>query len=304
MNILKEITAFIGWLSGSLAGIAAILYACGYLITRAHLHLLGVGAFLAYSREQYMQEGAKFFVDMANLAGRVSLPLLIVAILLTAVYAILRLTRLRTLLDRGKEWLIRMKETRPWLWHGILFAILLALLIYLAENELNGFGAPLAVSDLLFTTNTDPTAAETGEMAHIRSWLITGDWASLDDLFFTLSLSVMKAGVIFLLAWRVTAIWRLRLFLVSPFAVTFMLYLLLLPMVYGILKRPARFARITVDSDNRMLAGKGSELYLLDRNEHEFVLWDSTGRRVVWLPRGEVKSAEIGRSRFIFGKDN
>lgn len=42
MNILKAVAKFIGWLSGSLAGIGAILTVFGYLITIANLRLLGL----------------------------------------------------------------------------------------------------------------------------------------------------------------------------------------------------------------------------------------------------------------------
>lgn len=37
-----RVRAFVVGLGGALAGITAILYACGYLVTRAHLSLLGL----------------------------------------------------------------------------------------------------------------------------------------------------------------------------------------------------------------------------------------------------------------------
>ncbi|HEY6874045.1 MAG TPA: hypothetical protein VI298_15075 [Geobacteraceae bacterium] len=298
MNILKEITTFIGWLSGSLAGIAAIFYACGYLITKAQLHLLGIGSFISYSRDQYIQEGAKFVVEMADLAGRISLPLLIVAIIIAALFFLARKTGLGRLTGRGKSWLAAVNERNPWLWRTAIFALLLVLLIYLAGRELSAFGAPLAISDLLFA----PSAAEGSETAQIREWLTSGDRANLGNLYFNLTLTVLKGGVVFFLAWRVASPWRLRFFLTAPFAITFMLSLLLLPMVYGVLKRPARFARIAVDSDNRMLQRVSGELFLLDKSGEEFVLWDSGARKVIWLPRSEVKSAVISQARFLFDK--
>src|SRR5512136_24341 len=62
MNLIKEAAKLIGWLTGALAGIVAILYACGYLIIQTQLHLLGIDALLPSGREYYLQEGANFFI--------------------------------------------------------------------------------------------------------------------------------------------------------------------------------------------------------------------------------------------------
>lgn len=296
MNVFKEITAILGWLSGSLAGIAAVLYGCGYLIKRAHLNLLGISALFSYTEEQYMQEGARFVAEMADLLARIALPLLMLAIMLLAVGFLLWHSRLQERLARVKELLIRFYECRRLACLCALYGLLLILLLLLVDREIALFGPPLAVSDLLFPTAT-PSAGEAGR---IREWLLTGDRSSLENLYFNLTLSVLKAGLLLLLAWRVAETWRLRMLLTAPFALAFLLSALLLPMSYGVLKRPARFPRIKVVSESSMLASAQGELYLLDKTGDEFVLWESSGRRVLWLPRDQVKSAEIGQALFLF----
>lgn len=297
MNVFKEITALLGWLSGSLAGIAAVFYACGYLIKRAHLNLLGIGALFSFSEEQYMQEGARFVADMADLLARIALPLLMVAIAVAAVVFLLWRTGLRRHMDATRERLSELVKQKPWAWRAAAYGAILVLLTLLIDRELALFGAPLAVSDLLFT----PSGGPGGDAGRIREWLVAGDRASLDNLYFNLTLATIKGGVLLLLAWRVVEPWRLRILLAAPFALTFLLSVLMIPMAYGVLKRPARFPLIAADSESRMLAGVRGDVYLLDKTGDEFVLWDAAGRRVVWLPRDQVKGAEIGRSRFLFG---
>jgi len=296
MNIFKEITTFIGWLSGLLAGIAAIFYACGYLITRAYLHLLGVGSLISFSREEYIQEGAKFMVEMADLAGRVSLPLLGTAVIFAAVWFLLRkIGSGRFMAKRGK-WFLSQNDGFHWLWRASLFALLLFVLIYLAEKEVGYFAMPLAISDLLFAAK--PVA--NGDAAQVAKWLVSGDRTSLDNLFFNLFLGVVKAGALLYFAWRTAGGWRLRSLLVAPFAVIFLLTLLLLPMTYGVLKKPVRFAGITINQGDLQSAKNNSRLYLVDRTADDFVLWDAAARKVIWLPRAEVKSAMIGPEEFVY----
>ena len=294
MNVFKEITALLGWLSGSLAGIAAIFYACGYLIKRAHLNLLGISALFSFSEEQYMQEGARFVAEMADLVARIALPLIMVAIVLAAAVFLLLRTGLRRHWDTVKA---RYAEGTPWAWRSAGYGALMVLLILLVDRELAAFSAPLAVSDLLFA----PSAPGSGDAGRIREWLVTGDRASLDNLYFNLTLGVIKGGALLLLAWEIAEPRRLRMLLTAPFALAFLLSVLMLPMAYGVLKRPARFPSIIADSESKMLAGVRGTLFLLDKTGDEFVLWDSVARRVIWLPRDEVKSAEIGRARFLFG---
>ena len=77
MELSKGIALFVGWLSGALAGIGAILYACGYLLSTAQLHLLGLSGLVNYGQERYVEEGGRFLVDVLGLLGEILLNLLI-----------------------------------------------------------------------------------------------------------------------------------------------------------------------------------------------------------------------------------
>lgn len=295
MNVFKEITTALGWLSGSLAGIAALFFSCGYLITRAHMNLLGVSAIFSFTQEQYMLEGARFVADMVDRLARNALPLLELTIMLLAAGFLLGQTRLRGLLEPARLRASDFLKCRQTGCRAACYGLLL-LLLFLIKQHLAMFGPPLAVSDLLFL----PAAPSGTKGSEIAGYLLSGDRDSLESWYFDLTLCVFKAALLLLLAWRLTQPWRLRLLLTAPFALAFSLSVLLLPMSYGVLKRPVRFPSIVVNSENSMLASVRGELFLLDKTEDQFILWEAGTRRVLWLPRDQVLSAQIGKPRLLF----
>ena len=310
MNLFKEMAKFVGWLSGSLAGLGAILYAFGYLITRAHLHLLGIS--LDYRNEHYMQEGAKFFLVFADLIGRIFLPLLI-SLGVIAVFAGLPImivffvcrfssarARVEELSARAAAKWANILAKWPWSWRVLIFSGLLLLLFFAIEMDLNLFSAPLSISDLLYQHQDNLQEPGAGEKALLRSWILAGNLKSLDNYFFGLVLAELKVVVLLLIALRVAWPWRFRSLMLAPFAVVFMMYLILLPMNYGVLMRPAKFARISLITTGEGLVNKNSDLFLLDRNDKEFVLWDSTEKRALWIPTGGIKAAELKQMEFLF----
>lgn len=295
MNIFKEITTVLGWLSGSLAGIAALFFSCGYLITRAHMNLLGVSAIFSFTQEQYMLEGAKFVADMVDRLARIALPLLQLTIMLLAVGFLIGQTRVRGLLEPVRLRAAAFVKCRQTGCRAACYAILI-MLLFLIKQELDLFGPPLAVSDLLFL----PAASSGAGGSEIAQWLLRGDRDNLEVWYLDLTLCSVKAALLLLLAWRLTKPWRLRLLLSAPFALAFSLSVLLLPMSYGVLKRPVRFPSIIVNSQNRLLTSVQGEMFLIDKTEDQFILWEAKTRRVLWLPRDQVLSAQIGKPCFLF----
>ena len=89
MSLLKGIAAFTGWLTGALAGVGAILYALGYLVTRAHLNFLGVSGLFDQSNFFFVQEGAMFLLDISVIAARTLLPIVVVLGVIAAVLSII-----------------------------------------------------------------------------------------------------------------------------------------------------------------------------------------------------------------------
>jgi len=103
------------------------------------------------------------------------------------------------------------------------------------------------------------------------------------------------------LAWQLVAVWRLRIVLVAPFAVVLLLYTVFLPMLYGILMQPLRFPVVTIDPENAGALSTDAPIYLLDKSDREFIVWDQKRKMTVWIPSSVIKSVQIHRVGQLFG---
>ena len=296
MELSKGIALFVGWLSGALAGIGAILYACGYLLSTAQLHLLGLSGLVNYGQERYVEEGGRFLVDVLGLLGEILLNLLIsvgfVALLVLLVLAPLGYFMRRRLGAARARWHARLAQLRQsGRARALVFAALLALLLAGSEDP-QSLNAPLQISNLLFVQ-------EQAAAGSLSALLLSGDSVRLKAIFANSLLMLLKA-VILLLAWRVAAPWRWRLLLSAPFVLIALLYTVLLPMLYGVLQRQIRLPVISLDTTIAWPGSGAEKLFLLNRTERDFVLWDAHARRVLWLPVGAVRSAQIRQVETLF----
>lgn len=297
MELSKGIALFVGWLSGALAGIGAILYACGYLLSTAQLHLLGLSGLVNYGQERYVEEGGRFLVDVLGLLGEILLNLLIsvgfVALLVLLVLAPLGYFMRRRLGAARARWHARLAQLRQsGRARALLFAALLALLLAGSEDP-QSLNAPLQISNLLFVQ-------EQAAAGSLSALLLSGDSVRLKAIFANSLLMLLKAVVLLLLAWRVAAPWRWRLLLSAPFVLIALLYTVLLPMLYGVLQRQIRLPVISLDTTTAWPGSGAEKLFLLNRTERDFVLWDAHARRVLWLPVGAVRSAQIRQVETLF----
>lgn len=299
MNLTKGIALFIGWLSGSLAGIGAILYACGYLLTSAQLHMLGLSGLVNYGHERYVEEGGRFLIAVMGLLGEILLNLLItggflalLVLLVIGPLALFKRKRLGAVQAHWQNRLARLNQKWPGAWRGPAFAVLLVLLLATSEDP-QTFNAPLAISSLLFA---QPAPAQAG----LSGLLLAGDDARLKAFFANSLLMELKAGTLLLLAWQVAAPWRLRLLLCAPFFLIFLLYTLLLPMLYGVLQRQIRLPVVSLSAAGAWPGSGAEKLFLLNKTEREFVLWDAQAKRVLWLPAAAVQAAEIRQVEPLF----
>jgi hypothetical protein len=310
MNPFKGVTFFVGWLTSSLAGIGAILYACGYLIARAQLNLLGLFGSFEYSHEYYLREGGKFFVVLAmELVGPAALiwlvyggyllllslllllPLLIFIYVKRAAFGAMRVSL--------RDQLIQFVERRAWFWRSLAFASLFLLFTVHFIGNLNQFNGVLSISNLLYMgledlQSVDPSARK------LAQWLLKGDESELRKHFSSLLFGGFQAGLLLAAVWYVVAAWPARFWLASLFIVNFMMYLIFLPMAYGVLVRPTKYPLIAVSSDAPLLPNAAQDLFLLDTNDHEFILWEPASKRVLWIPKSHIKSAEIKQAQFLF----
>jgi hypothetical protein len=299
-GLTKAVAVFIGWLSGSLGGIAAILYACGYLLTIAQLNMLGLSGLVAYGHEHYLEEGGRFLIAVTGQIGEIVLNLLLLAgvvclplLLLLGGCYVFRRASLAALGSRTKNALTGLDRRFSGVWRAALYGLLLVALLAGAEDP-QAFNDPLESSGLLFAVSE---SARKSELVQI---MINGDTAKLKAIFADSLLMVLKAFVLLFLAWEVSARWRLRLLYVSPFVIIFLLYTLLLPMLYGVLQRQIRLPVVKITLAEALLPGKPEKLFLLNKTEREFVLWEAATRRVLWVPAESVKLADIRQMEPLF----
>lgn len=307
MNLLRGIATALGWLSGSIAGIGAVVYACGYLITRAQLHLFGVSGFFPLSADHFVQEGAKFLVVIGQKAIETFLGVVALALVALAVFVILWLPLVRwrpavrlhlgEIRARGVAAVARIHERLPWSPAFSMYLVLLVLLVWLLETYRLRFAAPLEVSNILHLT----AAPSGGDSAtdRIAEWLVAGDWQRLERYFTDLLDAETRVILLLIAAWHVTAGLARRLALLTPFVVALALYTLYLPMDYGVLMRPTSYN--TVELQFRDRSGQLPSLFfLLSSTDQEFVVWDANVRTVLWVPKSQVTQVEVHRVQRLF----
>jgi hypothetical protein len=297
-GLTKSVAVFVGWLSGSLGGIGAILYACGYLATMAQLNMLGLSGLVSYGHEHYLEEGGRFILSIVGQTGEILFNLLlavgIIALplgLAAGLWYLLRRQSMRAVREKLRGSLAKLRGR--WPWRAGVFVVLLVLLFAGAEDP-QAFNDPLEVSNLLFAGNP--------ERPGLPRLLADGDSVSLKAIFSNSLLLTLQAGVLMFLAWQVVAPWRWRLLAVSPFFIIFMLYVLLLPMLYGVLQRQIRLPLVTLVPSGEWPVTTSDRLFLLNRTDRDFVLWDAGQRKVLLLPLDAVKAAEIREVQPIFAR--
>lgn len=221
------------------------------------------------------------------------------------------------LLILSKQWTKKATHSN-WAWRGPVFALLVFLLIWHLVPPLEGWVYPtLGISDLAYDqadtdscdrndkiSNQDQAKTEISnqneaktenqtEAETIRNWLLNGCTDRLESRFENALLLTLVAGLLLVFAWRTVATWRFRFWLTLPFMLMFIIYLTLLPMVYGVLMKPTEFSRIEVRLTTDKPSAASENLFLLGMTAQEFILWDAKNKRTLVVLRGAVLRAEI-----------
>lgn len=317
INIAAGIKGFILWIGGSLAGITALLYACGYLVTRAHLHMLGLYGFVEFNSDHFLQEGAKFFLAVAyDLAGTAVFVFTLIGLALVPVVAVSFIGKrwALPLLERFSAWReLRRSTQAPRIARGLFYGALFAVLIWLTGNSLHPFYAPLCISDLLYQPAGSIDCSANGELAglssSLKTALLSGDAEQLGNAFGERLSQTLYLVLLACIAWQTVAPWRRRGWLITPFLVSMGLFLLLLPMDYGVLKRPTVYPVLGIelkqDGDTAPAASATDThhetWFLLDKTDSEFIVWNASTRKVVWMPVDALSRAQIVRMQDLFG---
>jgi len=298
LGFLKPITAFIAWLSGSLAALAAVFYAFGYLITLANLQMLGLDSLvLGFDPDFYIQRGARFVLYVLRLTLEFTLsPITAIVLVVTLGLALGRISAragiagipkwIKTFYGRVAGWITRNAA----IVYTVLLLILLQHLFQVYENTTS----PFRISELLFRPPDAAVAGPGNETGLVVQALIRRDIQALRLKFLFTLILLAETGFFLYLAWRVTHALKPRILLVAPFALIFAMSVIALPMVYGIIVLPNAYptVRLARTGANEVTP----ERYFLMNASNDFlVLWDSRATRLLWVPQGDVKRLEIGR---------
>ena len=304
MNLIKEAAKLIGWLTGALAGIVAILYACGYLIIQTQLHLLGIDALLPSGREYYLQEGANFFIVTGQKLGLLLLGLVaLVLVFFIPISIVAKSQKGARYLGRLKVKFLGIHERHKWLWQAGALLLMVVLLFFPLVNDLDLFRAPLELSGLLHTAQGDAVAGSHSSDANtIGKWVTTGDAKRLDNFYYNLLMHCLFAALLLMAAQGVTSAWPLKSLIAFPFLLVFVIYLLLLPLDYVVLEKRVEFPTVTFISAYDKVSNESGTLLLLNKTDQEFILWDQAQKRALWLPRDKVVKVEIGQTQPVFTK--
>ena len=305
VGIVAGLKGFMVWLGGSLAGLTAILYVCGYLITTAHIYTLGLYGLVDFSKDYFLLEGAKFVLAIViSIAQTIIGPTSILAAMVLAPIALaIILTKgpLARTWKRLAAW-YEPHENPAWTAAAgfVLYCALLITGATIAFESLRAISFHLQIADLLYST-VDPGKCRS-ELIQVRDAFLCGRFAALRSAFSTQLWSALKLVALSCIAWYVVGRWRWRAWLISPLAFVTVLLILMLPMEFGALLRPTRYPVVRVQLDDHAPGSPVRDQFLIDRNERGFTVWDPSTHRVTWIPAGNIARIETIAVRELFDK--
>src|SRR5262245_50097591 len=159
-ELLGGLASLVAWLAGSLGVIGGALYASGYLISVAQLHLLGVSHLVTYSQDHFVQQGGAFVLYLGEESIKIAATFgLVLGLPVLAVVAVRHWGG--PLLAGWSNHIDRMLHGRAIPWCGIAYAALLTTLVLFSisilgtfSNSSEGtFGEWLTFSNVLFPTS-------------------------------------------------------------------------------------------------------------------------------------------------------
>lgn len=304
MNFLQTVAKFLGWLTGVLAGITAILYACGYLITQTQFHLLGIHVLLPSNRDYYLHEGANFFIVTGQKAGLLALGLVFLALAVCIPWSILKKSgkgvQFNTAFQR------RFGSIPPenrWRWNALALLIMILLLFFPLLRNLDIFRAPLELAGLLANLHDAAYPATLGEEARqVFASLNGADTRHLNDLYYLLLMHCLLAGFLLWAVRKLTTAWPLKFVLTFPFVMIFAIYVFLLPQDFVVFQKRFTFPAVAVLATVDEASDLSEELLLLNKTDREFILFNPTTQKTLWVPIAKVAKIEIGPARPVFGR--
>ncbi len=290
---VRTLGSAVAWLSGSLAGIGAIFYAFGYLITLANLDLLGVDLLVfRYDPTTYIHRGSDFLLLSVIIVTKAWGPAFVVAVL---GFLGSQMPRVRDARLWATQPFCRIGE-HPDLWKAVAYLAILALFARELLWAHSAFQEDMAASGVLY-----PAAGGGSTESRVREWILAGKQGQLYDHYAAFLAQQAVIGALLLAAWGLTRAWRWRVLLTAPFAIGSALALAWLPLEYGKLVLSNKFSQVLVRFEQPTVATSQppATMYLLNRTDTDFVLWAADQRKIVWVPARTVTSAELSASRSL-----
>lgn len=322
--ILKKVTQFIGWLTGSVAGITAILYACGYLIILYHIQVLGLYNIIPYDNMAYIHQGAKFFISSVTILADDLLIIILITVVVTIIYGVLILTQ------RGSGWIVKTKTQINCAMNFLLchhsprkngmFMIVFSVLLFALLMFKIAFVAHMDISGMLIETCQVRKCIKTGPKTdsfideclklrspekniqirglvetrnHVVNCILNNDVDALTDKYRHLLELCLLSGFIAIVVNKVITANKFNRAFVMPFMIIFLFYALLLPVNFGILMRQIDYPSIA-----KLVSTKGDIsgiFHLLGKSDQELMFWDASSCAVLRLPQKEVQEMYISK---------
>jgi hypothetical protein len=280
--MLKHLGGLVGWVSGSVAGLSAMLYAIGFLATKASDDVLGIGFdFTSQDHFEYVARGSSVIARTAILGGIAAVCLLGVVWLGRWVGQAMWLSE-RAVIGRVLEWVDG--------WVPVLCAIALL------AGFLLSFGAfvkpAMDAGGLLFLTGADAGLCN----GHpILRAVITQDIRSSGAAF---NMYALVAGLILCLGFLIHK--RLlepsnRFWLVIG-AIGVGLTILMTPVAYGILAHEKLAPEVELSPAPDPDPGR---MRLLSRAGDGVLVWLEERHQVRWISKKKIEIMTVGREEPI-----
>jgi len=303
LGIVSGLKGFMVWLGGSLAGLTAILYVCGYLITTAHIYTLGLYGLVDFSKDYFLLEGSKFVLSVVvGLAQIVISPVAILLLAMLAPLALIAILARAPLLRRWQAlramYATRVKATWATAARFVVYCTLVISAAMIAFESLRAISFHLQMADLLYS-RIDPGRCGS-DWLQVREAYLCGEFGQLREAFNQQLWAALRLVAITCIAWAVVARWPDRAWLISPLVFASALLVLMLPMEFGALLRPTRYPLVLVETRADGPPVAATARFLIDRNDRGLTLWDPGSRRVFWIPSGDIVRMETLAVRELF----
>lgn len=308
-GLLSGLKGFVVWVGGAVGGITALMYGAGYLVTRAHLSMLGLYGFVEVDHEYFLQEGAKFFVVVGFKLARTGAPLLATGILLALLAFLIYWRVARSALGRriAARWtaLGQRQFAGVALPQAARFSLFIALLlgaICYSSNAVVEVQGALCISNLLYADQPQTTCSGTRSASAepLRAAIMKPDREVTNRQFEMALFDIAGALMLMYAAWYFAPPTRYRALLMSPLLLALVLFAIQLPMSYGILERSLTYPVVQLSMDPAHPLDGAGPYFLLNKTDAGFVVWDRGAKHVLWLPGGSVERAEISTVENLF----